>query len=81
MHLPMEANRKIPLLIISGNRDIVSMNARLARSLYRAYQGQNMNNLILIIYPHARHELLLDTNYADVQNDILGFFNGVLNRH
>lgn len=81
MHLPMVANRKIPLLIISGNRDIVSINARLARSLYRAYQGQNMNNLTLIIYPHARHELLLDTNYADVQNDILGFFNGVLNRH
>ena len=67
----------MPLLIISGSQDLVSFNSRFATKLYSMYKSHNMNNLTLIIYPNARHELLMEINYAQVQNDILKFFNSV----
>lgn len=69
-----------PLLIISGGHDLVSMNSRLARSLYNAYQSHDMDSLTIIIYPDARHELLMDLGYRDVQRDILAFFTSALRR-
>jgi len=67
-----------PLLIISGTRDMVSFNATFAKSLYNAYRSHGLDNLTLILYPDARHELLMELNYADVQNDILQFFNAAI---
>lgn len=69
-----------PLLIISGGRDIVGLNGRLARSLYNAYGMHDLQNLTLIIYPNAHHELLHDLDWVTVQEDILDFFNTVNNR-
>lgn len=68
----------MPLLIISGGRDSYCLNGRLAMSLYRAYGGDNVENLTLIIYPGARHELLHDDNYNDVYRDILEFLDNSL---
>lgn len=67
-----------PILIISGGADMVSNNARLSTALYKTYQAHNMNNLTIIIYPDARHELLMELNYKDVQRDILDFFNSAI---
>lgn len=77
MKLSGAACETTPLLLISGSRDLVSMNSRLAMSLYKTYQSHNLQNLTIIIYPEARHELLLDINYREVQRDILQFFNSV----
>ena len=81
MKLSGYVNPNLPILIISGSRDLVSMNARLATSLYRMYKMQNVKNLTIIIYPGARHELLMETNYIQVQRDILKFFNSVVRKH
>ena len=70
-------NPNLPILIISGSHDLVSMNSHLARKLYNMYKSENVNNLTIIIYPGAKHELLMETNYKQVQNDILNFFNSV----
>jgi len=70
----------MPILIISGGADLVSQNASLANALYKTYQAHNMQNLTIIIYPDARHELLMELNYADVQRDVLDFFNSALNK-
>lgn len=67
----------MPILIISGGSDLVSNNASLATALYKTYQAHNMENLTIIIYPDARHELLMEINYKDVQRDVLNFFNSV----
>ena len=72
------ANQKLPMLIISGGRDMVSLNGRFANSLYRMYRAGGVENLTLIIYPGARHELLMETNFAQVQRDVLKFFNSVV---
>lgn len=74
-------NPDLPILIISGGRDLVSMNSRLATSLYRMYKSENVRNLTIIIYPGARHELLMETNYDQVQRDILKFFNSVTRKY
>lgn len=80
MKLSGAACETTPLLIISGSRDLVSMKSRLAMSLYKTYQLHNLQNLTIIIYPDARHELLMEINYRDVQRDILQFFNSVKHR-
>lgn len=72
------ANQKLPILIISGGRDMVSLNGRFANSLYRMYRAGGVENLTFIIYPGARHELLMETNFAQVQRDVLKFFNSVV---
>lgn len=72
------ANPELPMLIISGGRDMVSLNGRFAGSLYRMYRAGGVENLTLIIYPGARHELLMETNFAQVQRDVLKFFNSVV---
>lgn len=59
---------------------MVSMNSKFASRLYRMYKAQDMDNLTLIIYPDARHELLMEINYAQVQRDILKFFNSVVRK-
>lgn len=73
-------NVNLPILIISGSRDLVSMNSRFATSLYRMYKTANVKNVNIIIYPGARHELLMETNFAQVQRDILKFFNSVVRK-
>lgn len=72
------ANQNLPMLIISGGRDMVSLNGRFANSLYRMYRAGGVENLTFIIYPGARHELLMETNFAQVQRDVLKFFNSVV---
>jgi len=75
MTLRRRANPDIPMLIISGSRDMVSMNARWARKLYNFYRTHGVENISLRIYPDARHELLMELNYADVQYDIVEFLD------
>lgn len=78
--LNQDACPETPLLIISGGRDIVNLNGRLAASLYRAYGARDMKNLTFLIYPEAKHDLLLDLDYQDVQNDIVEFFNRAIRK-
>ncbi|MDE6570978.1 MAG: alpha/beta hydrolase [Alphaproteobacteria bacterium] len=75
MTLRRRANPDIPMLIISGSRDLVSMNARWARGLYNFYRRHGVEHISLRIYPDARHELLMELNYADVQRDIVQFLD------
>lgn len=78
MHLSGYVNTNLPILIISGSRDLVSLNSNLATSLYKMYKSGHAENLNIIIYSGARHELLMETNYKQVQQDILQFFNSVV---
>lgn len=80
MHIDYDVCPTMPLLIISGGRDIVNLNGRLARALYNAYSVHDLENLTLIIYPDARHELLFDLDRETVQVDILDFFNSAINK-
>ncbi len=75
MNMTYDVCPTTPLLFVSGGRDIVNMNGRLASALYNAYKMQDLQNLTLIIYPQAKHDLLFDLDWENVQKDILDFFN------
>lgn len=77
MNLGGEVCAKTPLLIIGGGRDIFTLGGRLSRVLYDVYKRQDLQKLTLIIYPEAKHELLFDLDWRQVQNDILDFYKGV----
>lgn len=78
MHFSNKINKNLPILIISGDRDPVSMNGILAKKLYNIYKQEKATNLSMILYPEDRHELLMEINYKQVQKDILNFFNSVI---
>lgn len=78
LKLTGKANRKIPILIIVGSQDSVNNNAKLAKRLYKIYKRNNVKDLNIKIYQEARHELLMELNYKEVQQDILVFFNSCL---
>ena len=74
LHLKRKASPNIPMLIISGAKDPVSMNAILAKDLYNTYKKMGIKNITIKLYPKDRHELLNELNYKQVQSDVLKFF-------
>lgn len=74
LHLKRTAAHNIPMLIISGEKDPVSMNAVLVKDLYNTYKRMGIKNITIKLYPQARHELLNELNYKQVQSDVLDFF-------
>jgi len=65
--------REMPLLIIVGDKDPVSNNARGVKQLAQAYQQQGLQQLELKVYSDARHELYNDTNRQQVIQDTLNW--------
>ncbi len=74
LRLRYAANPDIPMLILAGDADAVGGHGKYAFKLYETYV-MRVRNTSLYIYPDARHELLLELNYADVQDDALKFIN------
>lgn len=69
-------NKKLPILIAVGSDDPVSQNAKLATKLYNFYKelGINVNYKV---YEGARHEILNETNRAEVYEDFKNFLEGL----
>lgn len=68
------ANPDIPLLVMAGDQDAVGGYGKYAFRIYETYV-MRVRNASMFIYPDARHELLLELNYADVMDDFLEFIN------
>lgn len=65
----------LPILIAVGSEDPVSNKAALAEKLYKFYL-QNGLNVTYKVYPGARHEILNETNRAEVYDDMVSFIDG-----
>ena len=72
--LNRKVSTNIPMLIISGSKDPVSMNGLLAKKLYKTYKKYGVQNISIKLYDGAKHELLNELNYNEVQYDVLSFF-------
>lgn len=73
-----------PILIIGGGDDPVSEKATGLRKLERAYAAAGLSDVVLRVYDDARHEVLNETNRAEVWNDIadfVGFRLGLADLH
>ena len=71
-------SKEKPMLIISGAKDAVSINGLLTKHLYNTYKKIGVKNISMKLYPNAKHELLNETIYKEVQTDVLNFFLSTL---
>ena len=67
-----------PIVIFSGYNYPVVGNVKLVKNLYDQYKSLGVKDLTLKLYPNARHEILNETNRAEVYADFLTRLNGML---
>ncbi len=60
----------LPILVVSGEGDPVGGHGKGIRQFVDLYEQCGLNEITMILYPHARHELLNETNREEVMHDI-----------
>lgn len=65
--------RSLPLFLLSGADDPVGEFGRGVKRVLKRYQQIGMNDVLMILYPNDRHELLNETDKKEVWNDILNW--------
>lgn len=58
-----------PIAIFSGEQDPVGGKGKLVKKLYEQYKNLGVKDLTIKLYPEARHEILNETNRAEVYAD------------
>jgi alpha-beta hydrolase superfamily lysophospholipase len=69
--------KSLPLYLMSGDADPVGDMGKSPAALASAYRSLGIQDLELVLYSEARHELLNETNWEEVMDNILSW----LNRH
>lgn len=67
----------LPVLVIQGEMDPVGGNLRETQALLDRFSELGMGDVQHRFYPGARHEVLNETNRDEVQDDVLGWLNGL----
>ncbi len=68
---------ELPVHLLAGSRDPVSMGGRGCRQLGKLYQAAGVRNVSVTLYPGGRHEMLNESNRQQVYADLAGW----LERH
>lgn len=64
-----------PVYFMSGDADPVGEYGKGVERAYKAFCKAGMRDLMIRLYPGGRHEMLNETNKADVYSDILNWIN------
>ena len=67
--------KDLPLLFLSGDADPVGERTAGVRRAIQSLRDAGVGNIESKFYPGARHELLVETNKAEVFADIAGWLN------
>jgi alpha-beta hydrolase superfamily lysophospholipase len=70
--------QKLPLYIIAGEEDPVGGYGVLVKKLHKIYTEAGLQNVSLKFYPGKRHEILKETNRAEVFSDVSDWLHTVL---
>ncbi|MGO8998994.1 MAG: alpha/beta fold hydrolase [Polyangiaceae bacterium] len=70
---PSQLTRSLPLLLIAGSHDPVSMGGLGHGQLAKRYRAAGNEHVEDKRYPEARHELINETNRDEVWRDIVGW--------
>lgn len=70
--------RKLPIFIISGDKDPVGNFGIGIENLYNRYKKAGVENVEYKLYPGARHELLNETNREEVMVDVVNWIDGLI---
>ncbi len=65
---------ELPILFVSGDQDPVGNFGKGPQKMMKKYQKTGHKDLRLILYKNDRHEILNETDYEKVQEDLLQFF-------
>ena len=65
--------KDLPLYVFSGDRDPVGENGAGVRRLVVAYRRAGLSQVTLKLYPDGRHEMLNETNRAEVVAELLAW--------
>lgn len=75
-----KVDKDLPILIISGADDPVGGYSKGVCKVFNLYKKAGVKDVRLKLYDGGRHEILNETNKDEVFNDIINFYNGVLDR-
>ncbi|CAH2212548.1 alpha/beta hydrolase [Tepidibacter aestuarii] len=70
-------SKKLPILILSGDKDMVGSNSKDAMKLYNIYKKVGIENTDLKIYENGRHEILNELNKYEVYEDIVSWIGNL----
>lgn len=70
-----KVDKELPILICSGSEDPVGNYGKGPREVFDALNAEDFSDIELKIYNGARHEVLNETNRAEVYEDILSWLN------
>ena len=59
--------------MFSGSRDPVGNGGESPKALVEWYTKLGLNDIEFVLYPDARHEMLHETNYGEVQENLLAW--------
>jgi alpha-beta hydrolase superfamily lysophospholipase len=65
----------LPVYVFSGSRDPVGNRGESPRALVEWYATHGIDDVEFVLYPDARHEMLHETNYTEVQENLLAWIN------
>ena len=71
---PRKAKRDVPILILQGGDDALG-NERSVLKLANKYISSGYEDVSLIVYPDARHEVYNETNAKQVRGDLFEWLN------
>ena len=75
MHKKGKNIKDIPLLLLAGNEDPCVGGEKGIKDSINALHKMGFNNIKNIEYNHMRHEILNETEYHIVIEDIISFLN------
>lgn len=70
--------KTLPLLFLAGDADPVGEKGKGVQRAVQSLKDVGVEKIQLKLYPGARHELLMETNRAEVFADIAGWIEGLL---
>jgi alpha-beta hydrolase superfamily lysophospholipase len=63
------------MLIFSGELDPVGNDTQSVRALAERYRALGVQDVDLVFYPGARHEMLNETNRDEVERDVIAWLD------
>ena len=73
--------KELPLLIVSGADDPVGSYGKGVRAAWQKYVSAGLKNVRIRLYENDRHEILNETDRAEVWKDILTWINETADAH
>lgn len=67
--------KKLPILIISGDKDPVGGYGKYITNLYTTLKNKEINDLEMILYKNGRHEILKEYSKKQTFNDVINWLD------